>query len=115
LANGQYSLAAMAFRRALQLEATARRDAFQLDDLYGVGSAAKGTHIENLAAAALTDDSADAYFLLGLMLRFDGQPARAEKFFAKAASLSPETRKAVASLLPVEMTEPVSLEIGDEI
>lgn len=117
LANGQHAAAANAFRKALQLEPTAQREAFRLDDLYGIGSKAKTIHLESLAAAGLTNkDSADVYFLLGLMLRFDGHATRAEKFFVHAAALSPETRTALARLLPVEAEERVvSYTEGDEI
>jgi tetratricopeptide (TPR) repeat protein len=116
IANGKYELAAAAFRRGLDLEPAARREGFQLDDLYGAKSAAKGVHLENLAAAALMrEDVADNYFLLGLMLRFNGEHERAEKFLAKATALSPAMRTAVAALLPDARLHPVSLEIGDEI
>lgn len=113
IANGKFDQAAIAFRNALALEPAARRGGFRLDDLYGAKSAAKGVHLENLAAAALMhEDSADSYFLLGLMLRFEGEHDRAEKFFAKAASLSPETRRSLARLLPAAAEEHVSLDLG---
>lgn len=121
IANGKYELAATSFRRGLELDPTANLAGFRLGDLYGVDSVAKGVHLENLAAAALMDeDSADSYLLLGLMLRFDGESDRAEKFFAKAAALSPEVGKSVAAFLPAkplvaEFKEtPVSLALGDE-
>lgn len=89
VANARYELAADSFRRGLDLEPDARRDGFRLDDLYGDKSAAKGVHLENLAAAALmAEDVADNYFLLGLMLRFNGEEERAEKFFTKAITLA---------------------------
>jgi len=74
-------------------------------------------HLENLAAAALMrEDAADNYFLLGMMLRFDGEHERAEKFLAKAVGLSPAIRPALARFLPAEEAEsPVSLVSGDEI
>lgn len=117
VAVGKYDLAAAAFRRALELEPAARRDGFRLDDLYGAGSRAKVVHLDNLAASALMrEDDADNYFLLGLMLRFDGEHERAEKFLAKAASLSPAMRTALAAFLPDDDKErTVSLEVGDEI
>jgi tetratricopeptide (TPR) repeat protein len=116
IANGKFDLAAAAFRSALKRDPSARRAGFKLDELYGAKSAAKGMHLENLAAAALThEDSADNYFLLGLMLRFDGEHDRAEKFFTKAAALSPETRRSLARLLPEAKEEPVSFELGGEI
>jgi tetratricopeptide (TPR) repeat protein len=116
IASGKYELAAAAFRRGLELEPAANREGFRLDDLYGEKSVAKGVHLENLAAAALMRaDVADNYFLLGLMLRFDGEHERAEKFLAKAAALSPAMRTAVARFVPEMAERPVSLESGDEI
>lgn len=116
IASGKYELAAASFRRGLNLEPSANREGFRLNDLYGEKSAAKGVHLENLAAAALMrEDVADNYFLLGLMLRFDGEHERAEKFLAKAAALSPSMRTAVAKFLPDTTERPVSLESGDDI
>lgn len=63
----------------------------------------------------MREDVADNYFLLGLMLRFDGENERAEKFLAKAVSLSPAMRTAVVALLPDTKARPVSLDVGDEI
>jgi tetratricopeptide (TPR) repeat protein len=116
VAVGKYDLAAASFRRGLELEPAARREGFRLDNLYGVKSKAKVVHLENLAAAALMrEDVADNYFLLGLMLRFDGENERAERFLAKAASLSPAMRTAVVAILPDAKERPVSLPLGDEI
>jgi len=116
VAVGKYDLAAAAFRRALELDPAARRDGFRLNDIYGAESKAKMVHLENLAAAALMrEEDANNYFLLGLMLRFDGESDRAEKFLAKAAALSATMRASIAALRsePVERT--VSLPLGDEI
>ena len=73
--------------------------------------------MENLAAAALMrEDVADNYFLLGLMLRFNGEGERADKFLAKAASLSRDLSVTLAKLPPAEVAaRPVSLLVGDEI
>ena len=121
IANGKHELAATSFRRGLELDPSATLEGFRLDDLYGVDSVAKGVHLENLAASALMhEDSADTYLLLGLMLRFDGESERAEKFFVKAAALSPEVGKSITVFLPArpsptELREtPVSLVLGDE-
>jgi len=101
----------------LELEPAARRDGFKLDDLYGSKSVAKGVHLENLAAAGLMhEDSADNYLLLGLMLRYDGQRDRAEKFLAKAAALSPDVGRSLVAFRDDKSDEhPVSLVIDDEI
>ena len=63
----------------------------------------------------MREESADSYFLLGLMLRYDGQTDRAEKFLAKAAALSTEDRSAIAGLTSPATEVPVSLVVGDEI
>jgi hypothetical protein len=115
LANGQLALAADAFRRGLALEPTAHRDGFRLSDLYGDDTVARDVHLENLAAEALMkEESADAYFLLGMMLHFDGDSARADKFFAKAVELSPDTGAALAALRSTSET-PVSVKLSDGI
>ena len=116
VAVGKYDLAAASFRRGLELEPAARREGFRTSDLYGAESKAKTVHLENLAAAALMrEDVADNYFLLGLMLRFDGEHDRAAKFLAKAVSLSPAMRSTLVALLPDAKERPVSIEVGDEI
>ncbi len=120
LGHGNFELASASFRKALALDPAAARPGFTLATLYGKDSVAHGVHLENLAAAALIDESSpDAYFLLGLMLRFSGDSARAEKFFAKAASLAPEIAPLLARFetKPPAATDevPVSLELGDEI
>ena len=49
----------------------------------------KAQHLESLAEWATTrSNSADPYFLLGLFLNYDGQTARADKFFQKASDLA---------------------------
>jgi tetratricopeptide (TPR) repeat protein len=89
IATSNFELAARAFKRAIAISQDIRRADFQLDDLYGAAGLAKTAHIESLAEWAMTQsDSPDPFFLLGVFLTYDGQPQRAEKFFAHAAQLS---------------------------
>ena len=65
------------------------RGGFRLSDIYGGATMTKSHHLESLAEWAVTKrNSADSYFLLGLFLEYDGQEARAEKFFQKASDLA---------------------------
>jgi hypothetical protein len=89
IATHNYELAATAFKRASALSEDVGRDGFELSELYGGAAMTKTQHLESLAEWALAHpDSSDPYFLLGVFLHYDGQPARAEKFFAKAADLA---------------------------
>lgn len=120
VALSQYRLAANSFKKGLALSPKTDREGFSLDSIYGAGSVAKGVHMENLAAAATMDDhNADAYFLLGVMLRYNGESERANRFFAKAATLSRDLMAPVAVFVPEikakEAEVPVSVELGDEI
>ena len=89
VATRNYDLAAKAFKRAIALQADVSRGRFRLNELYGGAAMTKTQHVESLAEWALANsDSADAYFLLGVFLHYDGEPGRAAKFFAKAADLA---------------------------
>jgi tetratricopeptide (TPR) repeat protein len=89
VATGNFDLAAAAFKRALLFDADPHRGGFRLDELYGPAAMAKTVHLERLAEHALEHEhSADAYFLLGVFLAYDGQRERADKFFARALDLS---------------------------
>jgi tetratricopeptide (TPR) repeat protein len=84
IASNRFDLAAKSFRRGLELDPLWVNSSFRLDDIYGRNQLAKGSHVEGLARAALTDRSADNLFLVGLLLHFDGQAERAKKFFTHA-------------------------------
>jgi len=89
VATRNYDLAATAFKRAIALGDDLDRGGFRLDDLYAGHAMAKAGHLESLAELALNKSGeSDAYFLIGLFLYYDGQPARADKFFARAAELA---------------------------
>lgn len=89
VAVNQFDLAARAFKRALQLRADADRENFKLDDIYADNRIAKSTHLETLAQRALSNpNDADAFFLIGVFLHYDGQAERAAKFFRQAENLA---------------------------
>lgn len=101
VAMGEYDLAANAMRKAIAASADTTRGGFTLDTLYGTVGLAKASHLEGLAKAAIEEESANAYFLLGVTLHYGGEATRAEKFFAQAAELhGPDSPHLVAFLGP---------------
>ena len=114
VATHNYDLAVAAFKRAVELSPETRRADFKLDDIYGAAAMTKTLHFESLAEWALAHTAAsDAWFLVGVTLYFDGQQDRAQKFFARAASLEPGTRYlavfAAPRSAPPAMTSPAEL------
>ncbi len=97
IAVNQYRFAAKAFKISLQLDPNCVRNEFRLDDLYGVNQLAKEAHLEALAREALARPAdGDLLFLVGVTLLADGESARAQRFFLKAAELGGDE---MASLL----------------
>jgi hypothetical protein len=89
VATHNYEMAATAFKRAIALTEDLGRGGFRLSDIYGGANLTKNQHLESLAEWATTKrNSSDPYFLIGLFLEYDGQQARAEKFFQKANELA---------------------------
>jgi tetratricopeptide (TPR) repeat protein len=89
VATHNYEQAATAFKRAIALTEDLGRDGFRLNDLYAGAAMTKAAHLESLAEWAISrSKSPDPYFLVGLFLNYDGQTARAEKFFQKASDLA---------------------------
>ncbi|HEY2410591.1 MAG TPA: tetratricopeptide repeat protein [Pirellulaceae bacterium] len=89
VATHNYELAATAFKRAIALSEDLGRGGFRLSDIYGSANMTKQQHLESLAEWATSKrNSSDPYFLIGLFLEYDGQPARAGKFFQKANELA---------------------------
>ena len=89
VATKNFDLAATAFKRAIANTDNLGRGGFRLDDLYGGASITKASHLESLAELALLrSGDPDAYFLIGLFLNYDGQVARASKFFTRASELA---------------------------
>ena len=89
IAQGNYDLAARAFKRGLALDPAWPDSGFSSRQLYGNNAAAKQSHLDALAKAAeQAPDDPDLMFLLGILLHFDGQPDRATLFFRQAARLN---------------------------
>jgi hypothetical protein len=100
VAMGEYDLAVNAVNRALAASSDIVRNGFTLNTLYGNVGTAKTAHLESLANRALETDSPNAYFLLGMTLRYSGETARAEKFFVKAAELQGGNATHVVAFTP---------------
>lgn len=118
VATNRYELAAASFKRALAINPRVDRNGFSLAKLYGTTTIAKTGHLETLAAYALEhSDSADAFFLLGVFLKYDGEPDRAAPFFARAAELSRGESAHLAGFLPLpEDSKPVVVPVSrDEL
>lgn len=100
VAIGEYERAATMLKRALALSEDAKRGGFRLEMLYGPAVATKEMHLERLAEWTLAHQrSPDGYFLIGLMLWYDGQSERAEKFLRRSGDLSLVMRDLVAGLV----------------
>jgi tetratricopeptide (TPR) repeat protein len=100
VAMGEFELAVNAVNRALAASRDIGRNGFHLDQLYGTIGMAKQSHLERLASAALDNDSATAYFLLGFTMHYSGEAQRAEKFFAKASQVSSSDAPHIAAFAP---------------
>ncbi|MGE0606024.1 MAG: tetratricopeptide repeat protein [Pirellulales bacterium] len=88
VAQGEYTIAATAFKRGLKLEPNMAEAALDLAELYGDLKIAKQSHLESLAEAAdKQPDSSDLILLVGLELYFDGQRQRAAAFLEEAARM----------------------------
>jgi hypothetical protein len=100
VAMGNYPSAARAFRRGLAIRSDWTDTPFRLDEIYD-DQIAKTAHLETLAKAVETNPlDADLLMLLGLQIFFDGQPQRAEVFFARAAQLGGNEDGLLDSFLP---------------
>jgi hypothetical protein len=100
-ATNRYELAASCFRRALTLNPDIDRGGFSLDKLYDDTRMAKEAHLEAIAGYCLEHpDTADAYFVLGVFLHYNGEADRAEKFFARAAELAGPDATYLACFVP---------------
>jgi tetratricopeptide (TPR) repeat protein len=113
VATNRCDLAAAAFKRALKLRPNLDRDGFRLPDLYGDNQIAKTAHLEVLARRAFDQpQDTDAYFLVGLFLRYDGQAERAQKFFARAKTLAGAADAHLRGFLPAAKRRPITLAGG---
>lgn len=89
VALGRYDAAAKAFKRGLGIDPDWPKSNFRANDLYGQNQLAKAAHLDALAdAAAKEPNSPDMLFLVGLLLHFDGQQARAKPFLQRAIQLA---------------------------
>jgi hypothetical protein len=106
IATHQYDLAAATFKRAIARTEDLGRGGFRLSDLYGAATMTKAAHLDSLGEWANSrSNSSDPYFLIGLFLNYDGQMARAEKFFQRASQLAGISGGHIAAFLaPAEET-----------
>lgn len=113
VATNRFDLAAAAFKRALKLRPDLDRDGFRLQTLYADNPIAKTAHLELLARRACEQpQDADAFFLVGLFLHYDGQAERAQKFFARAKTLAGAADAHLRGFLPAAKREPLALAGG---
>lgn len=90
-ALGQAERAAAALRRGLALDPDWPASRFSLRDFYAGKATARAAHLETLAQVAIAQpEQPDAYFVLGVLLHFLGEPERARKFFTEAERLGDE-------------------------
>jgi len=96
MAAGRWDLAADAIRRGLSHQPDWADSGFTNAELYADNPTMKAEHMRRLAEAAEEDEhDADRLFLLGVMLHFDGKPARAKPFLQRAAQVNPAMEPAV--------------------
>jgi tetratricopeptide (TPR) repeat protein len=88
-ATNRFDLAAKAFKIGASLAPDIRFDGFELDMIYGPGKEfTKKLHFEDVARAGLDQpENGNIMFVLGVLLFYDGQIDRSEKFFRRAADL----------------------------
>jgi tetratricopeptide (TPR) repeat protein len=90
LASSRLKLAARAFQRGFDVDPDIKRKGFNLTELYDIkkNPVPKKLHFDDLARTALkTPGDSESYLLIGLLLHYDGQSDRAEKFFQQADRL----------------------------
>jgi hypothetical protein len=101
VALGQPENAAIAYRRALKIQATWSGPPFRLDQLYVGTPAIKTAHLETLAKAAEANPfNSEILLVLGMELYFDGQPDRAALFFERCSQLGGNDDHLLNSFIP---------------
>jgi tetratricopeptide (TPR) repeat protein len=101
VAMGQYDKAAAAFRRGLRVRSDWAGSPFRLDQIYDGAALAKTSHIERLAGEVEANPfDAELLLVLGMQLFFDGEQARADVFFARAAQLGGNEDQLLDDFLP---------------
>ena len=90
LASNRLRLAARSFQRGFDVEPDIKRRGFALSQLYDdkKNPIPKKLHFDELARTALQKPTdPEAYLLIGLMLHYDGEKERAQKFFRQAEQI----------------------------
>ena len=99
---GRYREAAAAFKRGIAVDADYARDGVRLQQLYRSQDESTA-HVEKLAAAALENpQDSDLMFLIGAFLHFEGQPARAGRFFRQAAATATSGTEHIQAFLDAD-------------
>jgi tetratricopeptide (TPR) repeat protein len=90
-ALGRHDQAVAIIKRGLKIAPNWPKSDFRLKDIYGDDALAKNAHLDALAAAAEANrNDANALFMIGVYLHFDGQAARAATFLERARELAGE-------------------------
>jgi len=102
IAAGEYESAFAAVERAVAVDPAVVNDPrFEAEDLYQGNDQVKKAHLEKVAEAALADrNDGKPLVLLGLMLHFDRQVLRAERFFKQAIIVSEQASPTARAFLP---------------
>jgi tetratricopeptide (TPR) repeat protein len=87
IAMQSYAFAATTYIHAFKMHPAWAKTNFRLDVVYGNRQREKQDHLDNLAAAAERQPTAELMFLLGAQLLYDGQAERALRFFERAKEL----------------------------
>ncbi len=100
---GDYDLAVTYFGMGLELSRDTVRDGFTLDTLYKGDAISKQQHYGELGAALRRQpQDGGLNYLMGMMLHYDGNAAKAEEYFRKAVDLPGRHRPYAAMYLPDE-------------
>ncbi len=110
VATHDYELALNYFLMALEVEGSSVRKGFSLEDMYRGNKLTKESHLEDLSEAALRQpEDGGLVMLVGLMLHYDGQAARAQEFFRRASEM-PGAHQPYTQLLLKKEAEPARFE-----
>ncbi|PHR99103.1 MAG: hypothetical protein COA78_25380 [Blastopirellula sp.] len=110
LATNRSDYALSSIKRGIFLDPGYVQSGFKIDDLYQNNTLAKSAMLDTLARRALDDpQNAEHMFLVGVVIYFDGQEQTAEKYFARAASLSPGADHSyIAAFMPSVANRPAA-------
>lgn len=100
IATRRFDTAIKTLRRAVLVDPESVRNRIALDELYAEQIAARNSHQELLAQRALeTPEDPTPLLLLGLLMHFEGDAARAERFFRAAEMLLPPGDELIAAFI----------------